>query len=53
LQEENYLELHENMIERGVGPFQLETHIPAKRVYQRYETWNTYMESPKPNSLKR
>jgi hypothetical protein len=30
--------LHINMIEIGVGPFQLEKHTPPKWAYQEYET---------------
>jgi hypothetical protein len=34
----------------GMGPFQLEKHTPPKWVYQKYKTWNTYIEPPKPQS---
>jgi hypothetical protein len=41
------------MIKGGVGPPQLEKHIPPKWVYQKYKTWRTNMEPPKPNSLEK
>jgi hypothetical protein len=53
LWEENYLELHESMIEGGVGPLQPDKHTPPKQVYRKYKTWNTNTEPPKPNSLEK
>jgi hypothetical protein len=48
-----HFKLHEGMIEGGVGPPQLEKHIPSKWVDQTHETWIIDMESPKPNSLEK
>jgi len=53
LQEEGYLTLHVNMIETSVGPPQSKKHTHPKWVYKKYETYNTNMESPKPNSLEK
>jgi hypothetical protein len=45
--------LHVNMIEASVGPPQSKKHTHPKWVYRKYETCNTNMESPKPNSLEK
>jgi len=41
------------MTKGGVGPLQPKKHTPPKWVYQKYETWSTGVEPPKPNSLQR
>jgi hypothetical protein len=41
------------MIEIGVGPLQPEKHTLPKWAYRKYKIWNTNMEEPKPNSLRK
>jgi hypothetical protein len=39
------------MTKGSVGLRQPKKHNILKQVYQKYKTWNTNMEPPKPNSL--